>query len=119
MGWRSTFTRAVAGVAGIAAITLGGSWVAHGRTGGRASAGRPQRPDIVALFTSGAIVFDANGTIGSTSLKSGRVSLSTDEPYCVPSPSKPCHYTINQIELRANDFTLKGTSVESATVPTA
>ncbi len=105
------------GVVGLVAswLLVGTALIAYAaRTkGARVVEPQPKRPDIVALFSSGTIVFDANGTIGSTSLKSGRVSLSTDDAYCVAKPTAPCRYTINTLQLAANDFTIKGTSVES------
>lgn len=99
----------------VVGLVIGGAVVADAAhtKGARAVEPRPQRPDIVASFSNGTIVFDANGTVGSTSLKSGQVSLSTDDPYCVASPAAPCHYTINTIELVANDFTIKGTTIEN------
>lgn len=73
----------------------------------------PRRPDLVATFSSGFVSFTANGNSGSTTLKSGLISLSSDNPFCVASPSTPCHYTINQIELTANDTSVGGQDVKN------
>jgi hypothetical protein len=87
---------------------------AHGaRKGARISDVEPQRDDIIAKFSTGLIIFDANGAQGTTTLQSGMISLSTDDPYCVASPNKPCRYTINKIDLIANPVTVQGTPAEN------
>lgn len=78
---------------------------------GKAVEPTAQRPDIVAKFTSGSISFDANGNVGTTTLKGATISLSTDDPYCVPTPAKPCRYTLNQLDLVANDTSVKDVAV--------
>jgi hypothetical protein len=72
----------------------------------------PRRPDIVATFPAGGFIqFNANGQVGTTSLRHGLISLSSDHPFCVASPTNPCRYTINVIELVAEDASVGGTSV--------
>jgi hypothetical protein len=75
----------------------------------------PRRQDIVAKFSSGMVVFNANGAAGSTTIKSGLVSLSTDNPYCVASPTSPCKYTINRLELAVNDVVVEDVPARNIT----
>ena len=85
--------------------------VADARKGAKVAVPQPHRADIVATFTSGFVSFDANGHSGSTTIKSGLISLSTDDPYCVASSTTPCRYTINRIDLTASDTSVDGTDV--------
>lgn len=82
------------------------------RKGARVEPPAPQRPDIVAKFTSGLITFSADDYSSSAQLAESTVSLSTDDPFCVAAPDHPCRYSVNKVHLRARDFALEGIAVE-------
>ncbi|HEY5958833.1 MAG TPA: PKD domain-containing protein, partial [Polyangiaceae bacterium] len=93
-----------------ASLMLGAAGVAASVTsGGQAEAARN---DIVVRIdgsnSSAVIVVDDTAPVDGAVLD-GVVSLDTDAPFCVASPSHPCYYTLNYLRIEYTSFTVNTT----------
>jgi hypothetical protein len=63
------------------------------------------RNDVLAELSPGNVLgLTLDGVSGLTTTREGSVSLSTDDPFCVPTAAAPCVFSVNYVSVTINDF---------------
>src|SRR5512147_1081221 len=92
-----------------ASLMLGMAGIGAGLTFGVDAAAAGARHDILLSLdadNSSAVIVVDNTAPADGAVLGGTVSLQTDDPYCVATPSHPCHYTLNYIRIRYSSFSV-------------
>lgn len=76
----------------------------------------PSRPDIEATFSSGTVRIEVAGHVFEPRIRSGLLSLSTNDVRCTPTADEPCAYTVNLLRLTAEPFEIDGQVLSDVTI---
>lgn len=76
----------------------------------------PTRPDVEATFSGGTVRIEVAGHVFEPRIRSGLLSLSTNDVRCVPTADEPCAYTINLLRLTAEPFEIDGQVLTDVTI---